>query len=429
MNGNHTPPWKKHAVRNTNTLSLGPDFSYFDERVYILIIMSSQEFKGYFEKRARSSGRNWKRRWFVFSPLANDNTATITYYKDEKTEQKQGKSKGKINLTSETVIGLLALKDYCFEIVPGGGEAPLIIAADNSVSYKQVLQRYGCFVHSQRVGYLMKRARHSGRNWKKRWFVLDFHDRNLYVFDSEKDAVSSKNKTLKDTAKDCIEFGDTTVVHPSGLKQFCIEILPGDGEVSLFVAALTKNDYAMWLAAFARACSEQASGRKATVLRDDSEKRELSTKGKGLLQQATGNGGVSAPSSPPMPPPMPNSSDNVVRNSLPPPRRTNGPPRRVNGSIPPPKRAAPVRKTVVKANTPPPLPTSSGRSSGSGGGSPSFLSGIQNFSKNKLKHTVTVDKSAPALKKKSPGGGGGGMADMLAARLAKRRTQLGSVSR
>ena len=124
MNGNHTPPWKKHAVRNTNTLSLGPDFSYFDERVYILIIMSSQEFKGYFEKRARSSGRNWKRRWFVFSPLANDNTATITYYKDEKTEQKQGKSKGKINLTSETVIGLLALKDYCFEIVPGGGEAP-----------------------------------------------------------------------------------------------------------------------------------------------------------------------------------------------------------------------------------------------------------------------------------------------------------------
>ena len=111
------------------------------------------------------------------------------------------------------MIGLLALKDYCFEIVPGGGEAPLIIAADNSVSYKAVLQRYGCFVHSQRVGYLMKRARHSGRNWKKRWFVLDFHDRNLYVFDSEKDAVSSKNKTLKDTAKDCIEFGDTTVVH------------------------------------------------------------------------------------------------------------------------------------------------------------------------------------------------------------------------
>ena len=36
--------------RNTNTLSLGPDFSYFDERVYILIIMSSQKFKGYFEK-------------------------------------------------------------------------------------------------------------------------------------------------------------------------------------------------------------------------------------------------------------------------------------------------------------------------------------------------------------------------------------------
>ena len=354
-------------------------------------------------KRARSSGRNWKRRWFVFSPLANDNTATITYYKDEKTEVKQGKSKGKINLTSETVIGLLALKDYCFEIVPGGGEAPLIIAADNSVSYKAVLQRYGCFVHSQRVGYLMKRARHSGRNWKKRWFVLDFHDRNLYVFDSEKDAVSSKNKTLKDIAKDCIEFGDTTVVHPSGLKQFCIEILPGDGEVSLFVAALTKNDYAMWLAAFARACSEQASGRKATVLRDDSEKRELSTKGKSLLQQATGNGGASAPSSPPMPPPMPNSSNDVVRNSLPPPRRTNGPPRRVNGSIPPPKRAAPVRKTVVKANTPPPLP----RSSGSGGGSPSFLSGIQNFSKTKLKHTVTVDKSAPAIKNKGSRGGGG----------------------
>ena len=133
MNGNHTPR-KKHTSTK-RTLS-APDFSYFDERVYILIIMSSQEFKGYFEKRARSSGRNWKRRWFVFSPLANDNTATITYYKDEKTEVKQGKSKGKINLTSETVIGLLALKDYCFEIVPGGGEAPLIIAADNSVSYK-----------------------------------------------------------------------------------------------------------------------------------------------------------------------------------------------------------------------------------------------------------------------------------------------------
>lgn len=404
------------------------DSSFFDKSISILT-MSNQCFKGYFEKRARSSGRNWKRRWFVFSPLANDNSATITYYKDEKTEINQGKSKGKINLSSETVIGLLALKDYCFEIVPGGGEAPLIIAADNSVSYKTVLQMYGAFVHSQRVGYLMKRARHSGRNWKKRWFVLDFHDRNLYVFDSERDAVSTKKKSLKDIAKDCIKFNDTTVVHPSGLKQFCIEILPGDGEVSLFVAALTKNDYAMWLAAFARACSEQSSSRKATVLRDDSEKRELSAKGKGLLQQATGNGGVSAPSSPPMPPPMPGSTNDVVRNSLPPPRRTNGPPRRVNGSIPPPKRAAPVRKTVVKANTPPPLPTSSGTSRGSGGGSPSFLSGIQNFSKTKLKHTVTVDKSGPAVKKKVSGGGGGGMADMLAARLAKRRTQLGSVSK
>ena len=62
-----------------------------------------------------------------------------------------------------------------------------------------------------------------------------------------------------------------------------------------------------------------------------------------------------------------------------------------------------------------------------GGGSPSFLSGIQNFSKSKLKHAETVDKSAPAIKAK-PTSGGGGMADMLAARLAKRRTQVGSIS-
>ena len=67
----------------------------------------------------------------MFSPLRKDNSATITYYKDEKTEIGQGKSKGKIELTPDTVIGVLALKDYCFEIVPGGGEKPLIIAADN----------------------------------------------------------------------------------------------------------------------------------------------------------------------------------------------------------------------------------------------------------------------------------------------------------
>ena len=166
---------------------------------------------------------------------------------------------------------------------------------------------YSCFVHSQRVGYLMKRARHSGRNWKKRWFVLDFHERQLYVFDTDKDAVSTKTKTIADLAKDTIEFTEETVVHPSGLKQFCIEILPGNGEVSLFVAALTKNDYAMWLAAFARACSEEASKRKATVLRTPSEasdtKQDLSTKGRGLLQQA-----MPGPNSPPpSPPPMPGS--------------------------------------------------------------------------------------------------------------------------
>jgi len=402
--------------------------------------MSTQEIKGYFEKRARSSGRNWKKRWFVFSPLRNDKSATITYYKDEKTELGQGKSKGKIELNSETVIGVLALRDYCFEIVPGGGEAPLIIAADNSVQYTNVLKMYACFVHSQRVGYLMKRARHSGRNWKKRWFVLDFHDRKLFVFDNEKDAVSTKKKRIADLAKDTIDFNDDVVVHPSGLKQYCIEILPGEGEVSLFVAALSKNDYAMWLAAFARACSEKASGRKATVLRTPEEeqakgmKRVLSEKGKGLLQQA--NGGPPPPPlpGPNSPPPLPNNnkSNEPPRSSLPPPRRTNGPPRRVNGSIPPPRRTAPVRKTL-NARGPPPMPTRKmppPTRANSGGGSPSFLSGIQNFSKGALKHTETVDKSGPAIKKKSSnGGGGGGMADMLAARLAKRRTQLGSVSR
>ena len=32
--------------------------------------------------------RNWKKRWFVFSPLRNDKSATITYYKAEKLIEK-----------------------------------------------------------------------------------------------------------------------------------------------------------------------------------------------------------------------------------------------------------------------------------------------------------------------------------------------------
>ena len=64
----------------------------------------------------------------------------------------------------------------------------------------------------------------------------------LFVFDNEKDAVSTKKKRIADLAKDTIDFNDDVVVHPSGLKQYCIEILPGEGEVSLFVAALSKND-------------------------------------------------------------------------------------------------------------------------------------------------------------------------------------------
>ena len=65
-------------------------------------------------------------------------------------------------------IRVLKLREFCVEVNCGDGKtAPLVVAADNSFIYNQLLEAYIVLVHDECNGVLFKRARKSGKNWRK----------------------------------------------------------------------------------------------------------------------------------------------------------------------------------------------------------------------------------------------------------------------
>ena len=69
----------------------------------------------YLMKRARSSGRNWKKRWFVIEP--RDGNISFSYWKDEKAFTKHGKPLGSVILSGPMAqINRMAARENTLEI-------------------------------------------------------------------------------------------------------------------------------------------------------------------------------------------------------------------------------------------------------------------------------------------------------------------------
>lgn len=296
--------------------------------MHLIHILHAETMQCYLFKRARTSGRNWKRRWFKFEQVSSG--WTLSYWKDEGQTQKNKPPSGSVSLLSSNKSGIVrpiyAEKDYAIEILPGDGSPPLIVAAEDSVKYKEIIAMFGAFVHSVKAGWLYKRARKSGRNWRRRWFELDITDACLRIFESADSSCKANSKGLQQNANDCLQLSAQSRIQISGLRKYCIELLPKEGELSLFVAAESEERYKQWQIAFSRLTSSFSSagaGSNLVATRQTNAetaeatlKKSLSKKGSSLFAAAVGH--VSEPQ---------HRADNK-HHSAPPSRPDRGPPKR-----------------------------------------------------------------------------------------------------
>ena len=81
------------------------------------------------------------------------------------------------------VMPVATSKEYSIEILPSDGTPALVVAAEDSSRYAEMLEHLKAFAHNVLSGYLFKRARKSGRNWKKRWFTADFTSRAIRIYE------------------------------------------------------------------------------------------------------------------------------------------------------------------------------------------------------------------------------------------------------
>jgi hypothetical protein len=347
----------------------------------------------YLYKRARSSGRNWKKRWFVFEEHLGN--WSISYYKSEKDfRSPKKKALGAVGLETAnpdaTVMPVAAAKDYSLEILPADGTPALVVAAEDSVRYGEMLALLDAFAHKCESGYLYKRARKSGRNWKKRWFVADFTSRVIRIYEDIAAVAKPNKKGTVGNANDIIPFSHHCTVHSSGLRKHCMELQFGSDDLSLFVAADDHEEFVRWRLAFETLVSggghgldgaaEMAAPGHATddggesvasqLMKSAMSRAELvktlSRHGSALLSFAHNNNNVAT-----MPPTPTGRSSGLSepsrpRHSVPPPRTGRGPPARKGRG--PPKR---VTRRVTHdgatsgggARPPPPLPSAAARMS------------------------------------------------------------------
>lgn len=329
----------------------------------------------YLSKRARSSGRNWKKRWFVFEPVPNG--FSISYYKDEAQRNQNKKPSGVVTLItsniSSSVRPTYSSKDYSLEIYPGDGAPPLVIAAEDSIRFRELNAMLSSFVHEVATGWLMKRARKSGRNWKRRWVEVDFYDSKLRIYESADVSCKANSKGLQANASDVIQFNAQSIAQPSGLRKYCYELMPEEGELSLFVAAESKQKYEAWKTVFTRLVGKTSSNSTAataskmsTPTPTDASLKLLSKKGSALFAMAVGHASVEGitetqekrasvgppPSRVARGPPARRAS---VKSTPPARRRQTTAPARIGNTSgrPPPRRSvAPARRTTGRSVPP-----------------------------------------------------------------------------
>jgi len=196
---------------------------------------------GYLYKRARQSGMNWRERFFIF----DEKTQRLSYFTDE-TAAAAGQAKDTLQLSDSTSVVPSGMKENCLEIHPGGHEdLPLYVQCSDPKMLLLWKLRFHSYIHPIKSGYLEKRARKSGRNWKKRFFMLDLTTGLLRVFENDKMDHVSTNEML----------GHNYEAQKSGLKDFCIEIRCKDGSSpSLFLSAKSMKEQLEWLTAIREAC-------------------------------------------------------------------------------------------------------------------------------------------------------------------------------
>ena len=168
----------------------------------------------YLYKRARVSGSNWKKRWFVFDKDDINDTCTISYYAKSSNQHKA--PKGTITLQhshhTSRVCHTTADKSFALEIVPGDDSPPLVVAAEDAGQRKELLSFLTPFVHETASGYLYKQ---SGNDWKRRLFVVDFTDSVL--------RLQHKQKGVN--ANETYVFDANSRVLDSNLRTNCLELV------------------------------------------------------------------------------------------------------------------------------------------------------------------------------------------------------------
>jgi hypothetical protein len=212
------------------------------EKIREVVRQISSLKRGYLNKRAVVSGRDWKKRFFMLS------TNVLSYYQSETSTSQQ---KGSFHLTSATTVDAdvtLMRGDkpvrFCFAVSSSDKTMYLEASSQDDleswiITLKDRISRLpkADDVNDKDIdfqGNLVKRAVVSGENWKMRYFEL--RGSSLVYFKDKYSNTSEKGRfTL--TADSC--------VYETNLKPFAFELVTPDKV--LHVSASSKKDKSEWI--------------------------------------------------------------------------------------------------------------------------------------------------------------------------------------
>eukprot|EP00471_Norrisiella_sphaerica_P011227 CAMPEP_0184505088 /NCGR_PEP_ID=MMETSP0113_2-20130426/52804_1 /TAXON_ID=91329 /ORGANISM="Norrisiella sphaerica, Strain BC52" /LENGTH=752 /DNA_ID=CAMNT_0026894759 /DNA_START=280 /DNA_END=2538 /DNA_ORIENTATION=+ len=197
---------------------------------------------GYLFKRARNSGLNWRKRYFVL----DEKKGILKYYSTHNTFEKDGDPLGSVQLGDSCSIISVGMRENCLEINTGKpNDKPLYVQCSDPRMLLLWKLRFHSYIHPLKLGFLEKRARKSGRNWRTRYFVLDLATGLLRVFENDK---MDHIPTIE-----CL--GPKFEAQRSGLRENCIEVRCKDGSSpSLFLVAKSTKEHLEWLTCLRDVC-------------------------------------------------------------------------------------------------------------------------------------------------------------------------------
>ena len=107
-------------------------------------------------------------------------------------------------------------------------------------------------------GYLLKRARRSGRNWRRRWIQLvqiDMHSGAIVYFDSRPKSVTQRPNGRVQINKNttCV----STRQFEKKKKPYCFMLSRPDTDYTFYAAASTKMDLDSWVKS--KACATNSA--------------------------------------------------------------------------------------------------------------------------------------------------------------------------